>query len=329
MQHFKLAVSSSEKVLAYPGHKPDMGTGLEWSKLSEWQKRCRLELNYYMLNAQLTADQIAYGLGKGATITAQHTGAENCQMEFDSSGRKHLPCRYRQHRCNANFLAVQYLGADFDTLSSEAQIWEHPVVRKYASIIYNTVSSTFENPKMRVIFLLDDSIEDGEKYRHLVRAMQWLFENKPDPSCTDYCRLFLGNSAGNPVVTGNILPLSVAEEWGERYSRYLNSKKPPVKVAINYTVSGNQSARVKAFSAAVIRKLCDKVQFAVAFTRHETLKKSLVSVFYFINGGVIDESEAIEALRSAWSSHNRPEDFDPLVIWAKTHITASQGLPED
>jgi hypothetical protein len=128
-------------------------------------------------NVELTAGQLAHELRQGYGITTQH----------------------RNYRKAANFICGQHLGLDFDTgdqLSSIDRLLQDPFIAEYASILYTTPSHTAEQPRARVIFLLDRPVYDPAEYGRLAAALLWQFD-QADPQCKDPARLFFG--AGDPA----------------------------------------------------------------------------------------------------------------------------------
>lgn len=314
----KIAINTG--IVSKPGFKPDFGQGVSREQLTDWQRRTRYELTFKMQNVEATTSQIASVINQGGTVTAWHGGGADCRAGHE--------CKHRQHRCNANFLTAQHLGADFDNLGSEAELFENPLVREYGSIIYHTPSSLPGKPKMRVIFLLDEEIDDGPTYRQMVKAMMWKFEGKPDPACSDYCRLFYGNFRCNPVVTGRVLPLAVALDWLADYDA-AQPKAKPALTKLFTPESGEDSKRREAFGRAVLARACDKVRGAAQGNRHYELKRQAFNVGTFVAGGVLDEMTARQALEEAYRTHvANPPDMDALIDWAFDHARNSpQGLP--
>lgn len=334
MDTFKIATNLG--ILSRPGAKPDFGTGTPKEQLTDWQRRTRSELTFNMRNVEVTMSKIAQTVAMGGTITAWHAGGKSCKAGFETRNGETAPhvCRNQQHRCNANFVLAQHLGADFDQLTDESEVLNHPLVKAYGSIIYHTPSSKPGKPKMRVIFLLDTPVTDGATYRQMVKAMLWKFEGQPDPACTDYCRLFYGNRGCEPTVTGRVLPIEIAKEWLKEYQAYLDSQPKASNqtsriIQAGQNLSAQDEKRVKAFGGAVLTRACDRVRSAAPGERHYQLKKSAFNIFTFVAGGVLDEYEARRALEDAYRTHvANPVDMQDVLDWAVNHASAyPQGLP--
>jgi hypothetical protein len=330
-QLYKIAVNTG--IVSRPGAKPDFGNGVPRDQLTDWQRKTRAELTYGMVSGEATAQKIARFIRFGGTVTAWHSGGQNCKAPFELRDGQTVPhkCRARQHRCNANFILAQHLGADFDTLSSETELSDNALVRSYGSIIYHTPSSKPDRPKMRVIFLLDEPVTDGPLYRNLILAMQWKLEGKPDPACSDYCRLFYGNLGSQPTVTDKVLPLETAKDWLKEYETARPAKPAGLTQLItpNTNLSMSEQKRLKAFGGAVLNRSCDKVRSTYQGNRHYELKRQAFNVGTFVAGGVLSEYEARQALEEAYRSHiSSPPDMDDLIEWAFSHAREyPQGLP--
>jgi hypothetical protein len=334
-QQFRIAANTG--IVSRPGQKPDFATGTPYDQLTPWQRQTRSELTYRMVNGEATPQKIAKIIRAGGSITAWHTGGKDCQQPFEirnGDAQQHV-CWSKQHRCSANFTLAQHLGADFDNLESETELFENELVQQHGSIIYHTPSSYYQGngPKMRVIFLLDTPITDGPLYKDLILAMQWKFEDKPDPSCRDHCRLFYGNLGCEPIVTGQILPLATAMRWLSEYKANRPVKPTNVTRLIppGTALTPTEQKRTKAFGDAVLRRAEEKVRSAMPGNRHYELKRQGYNVFCYVHGGVIREMDARQALDDAYRSHvANPLDLKDLLEWCYENTRDNaQGLPAD
>jgi len=223
MQKFLVAIEST--IIASKGNKPDFG-GLDqdFNTLTDKQKSTLGSLSKKFQMYEITAKGIAEAIDRGYTITTQHKGGKDCQKTYskqvDIDRHKCHTKGKGHHRAKANFAVAQHIGADFDELTNEAQVFNHPLVMQFGSIIYHTPNSYVKDPlkpRMRVIFLLDEPVTDPIFYGELLRAMMWLFPDMVDKSCKDLCRLFYGCKGSTPTVTDKILPLEVAKIWVEQW----------------------------------------------------------------------------------------------------------------
>ena len=118
------------------------------------------------------------------------------------------------YRAGKNFISGQHLGLDYDNGTLESSIEalvEHDFIRDYAAIIHETASSTADEPRSRVIFVLDSPITDPQEYRLAAEALIWKF-GTADERCKDEARFFYGRKNARYQVLGNVLYKDVLQE---------------------------------------------------------------------------------------------------------------------
>jgi hypothetical protein len=108
----------------------------------------------------------------------------------------HPLCAWMDGRRSAeNFQLAQHIGVDMDTGTFESSIdclHEHPLVKEYGAVIYQTPSHQSHAPKSRVMFLLDEPIKTVDGYRLAIESVYSMFKGA-DPACVDPARFFFGN----------------------------------------------------------------------------------------------------------------------------------------
>ena len=90
----------------------------------------------------------------------------------------------------SNFLCADYLAVDIDHGVTLDEILNDEYTQKYCSFIYTTVNHSEENNRFRIIFELEEGIEDGQRMKHALSGISKKYGG--DPSCTDPCRMFYG-----------------------------------------------------------------------------------------------------------------------------------------
>ncbi len=98
-------------------------------------------------------------------------------------------------RVESHFVSSQLLALDLDQcpLDIDALESKYDWLQQYAFMMYPTPSSTKEQPKTRVLFVLDEPVEMSSRWRVLQLAiMEQFAELKPDEACKDPARLFYG-----------------------------------------------------------------------------------------------------------------------------------------
>lgn len=137
----------------------------------------------------------------------RRNGCNKCGS--DHCGRPH------GYRLNRHFAGVQTLELDFDTGDerSTPKYWQtDPIVARHAAFAYETLSSTFKNPRWRPVFVVDEPIDDPSYAR---RARLALISQFPwsDHSINDPSRFFFGAKRnGDSIFMGNVLPVAVVDE---------------------------------------------------------------------------------------------------------------------
>lgn len=119
-----------------------------------------------------------------------------------------------QWRDSKNFIKGGHIGIDFDTAdirSSIDYLRKDDFIRRYASLIYTTPSHTPEKPKGRVLFLLEQPIQQSSNYIKAVMSLLWLFSGltTPDEKCKDSCRFFYGSKNCEIELFDNTLPIDL------------------------------------------------------------------------------------------------------------------------
>jgi len=326
MQKFRIAFSTG--ISSEPGKKPDFGKfGTPWQELTPWQQLTKSRLTYHFRNHEMTMTNIFDRIQWGDTLTAWHTGGADCRLkETKLETGEVIPhvCKGPLHRLAINFLGAQHLGLDFDNVASVWEVVNHPLIQQYAACIYTTPS---HNPpdkiRLRVIFLLDEFIEDSKLYVSMVKGLMAKFEFKPDKSCSDPLRLFYGCFNAQLLDDNNILPLATAQAWAREYQEAQEAARPQMR----YYEPKPGDPRQLRFSDAVLDRAGDAIRAAQVGDRHYTMRDKLYSVACFVNGGVIDATEAYNKLLANCQAEKVAE-FESLWGWAIDHAPA-QGIPEN
>jgi len=144
-------------------------------------------------------------------------------------------------RTSENFICGQHIGLDFDSgtkASSMDCLAKDSFIAKYANFLYTTVSHTQEEPRSRVIFLLDKPIQQAVNYTNAVRSLLWLFDSA-DRQCKDAVRFFYGSLNCEMKHLGNVLTIDkikkIIADYQESSKR---EQKPKLK---NFTATATQT----------------------------------------------------------------------------------------
>jgi hypothetical protein len=151
---YLLAVNRSHR-----GKLPKDATPGQWAAFNDAFVTC-----------ELSPQEIADEIRAGHAIAAVHDG----------------------RRKRANWQLCQHIGIDLDDGSLDwDDVVNHPLVEQYAAIVHTTASHRPDAPRMRVLFLLEEPIEDADTYASIVGCFLRAFSTA-DPLCKDASRLFFG-----------------------------------------------------------------------------------------------------------------------------------------
>jgi len=119
----------------------------------------------------------------------------------------------------SNYIQGQHIGLDFDTedeRSSLDYLAKESFIAQYGSLIYTTPSHTQDNPRARVVFLLDTPIYQAQNYVMAATAMTWLY-SAADAKCKDAARFFYGSHHCDVEYMDHVLPLDVVKGIISKY----------------------------------------------------------------------------------------------------------------
>ena len=127
-------------------------------------------------NCELTPAELAAATNKGIAYCPQLSGPRKA----------------------ANFLASDIASVDVDGTWSLAEALAQPLVSKYATIVYTTVSHTEQQHRFRIVFALPRTITDPKEMSALLRSLALRLGG--DPSAVDATRISYGSSGSEPRV---------------------------------------------------------------------------------------------------------------------------------
>lgn len=145
------------------------------------------QFNDSFVNLELDPIDIANAIYTGRSFTTWHDGRRSLE----------------------NFTLGQHIAVDMDSgdeKSTFETLMNHSFVQMYANLIYTTPSHTEENPRSRILFLLDQPITDKDAYQAAAKFLCTLFDGC-DSACTDASRFFYGSLNCNIRIIDKVLPL--------------------------------------------------------------------------------------------------------------------------
>lgn len=116
---------------------------------------------------------------------------------------------YSGNRSAENFVRVGFLSLDFDNEFSEETgkgysldaLLNSEFVKQNATLLYKTSSHSSEQPRFRIVFVLERPIENKNELRAILRSLALRLGS--DIQATDPARLFYGNSHSASVLVRN------------------------------------------------------------------------------------------------------------------------------
>lgn len=143
-------------------------------------------------------------------ITKSYVNREVNVMDLANlvyGGHMFAPMLKSNYRNTENFLKGQHLAVDADHFTIK-ELLKDPFIKRYAALLYSTFSHTEEDPRSRVVFVLDTPIHQVENYRSALSTLLFHYPSF-DQSCKDPCRGFYGSYHCQQIeVPMNVLPLS-------------------------------------------------------------------------------------------------------------------------
>lgn len=207
-----------------------------------------------------------------------------------------------------HFISGQHIGIDMDTedeRSSIATLVDHDLVQMYGALIYSTPSSTPTAPRSRVVFLLDEAIENPYKYKAAIRTLSRYFPGH-DKGSAEATRTFFGNhrmhSEGMFIPRDSCLPLADLREMHAAQVKMDQKKHVP-----QYNYTGHDIDLSKFVSTCITKAVpgnrnnmcywmsCRLVEDGV----NEDEQEEVVRQFAAAMHGDFTEQEALNCLRSA------------------------------
>lgn len=167
-------------------------------------------------NLEIEPIDIANAIYTGRSITTWH------------NGRRSLD----------NFVLGQHIAVDMDSGDSRSAIDTLigiEFVQMYASLIYTTPSHTPQAPRARILFLLDNPIEDKDAYQQAAKFICSMFDGC-DTACTDASRFFYGSLNCQIEMFHKTLPLA---HLRMHYRRCATKLVKPVVVASRHATPQN------------------------------------------------------------------------------------------
>ncbi len=223
-------------------------------------------------NLTLAPTEIANLIYKGYAFTTWHDGRRSLE----------------------NFICAQHIGVDMDTgdeRSTFDALMSYAWVRMYASVIYTTPSHTPEQPRARVLFLLDKPIESATGYSEAAKFIISQFDGA-DVACSDASRFFYGSVNCDLMIPANYFPIAHLRHYYATWKLTQPRQAQPAP-----------AGERKAESSSLFEKLIAEMAMAREGSRNHTLNRvSFLAGKLVAEGGITDTDAEDNLLRAALQS---------------------------
>ena len=154
------------------------------------------EISWLQKPLQLSVNNRIYNKNELGDIQAFVEGWVNQELTIDQLAQSvrqgfAYSCQLKNTRNAKNFIASGVLSVDVDDGMTLQQAKDHPLVNASASLIYTSNSHTDDHHKFRIVFALENPIEDARSMSAAMRSLSLRLSG--DPAATDAARLFYGN----------------------------------------------------------------------------------------------------------------------------------------
>ena len=238
------------------------------------------------------------------------------------NGFAFAPVYHGKSRKKSEFKEAYHVALDFDVDADLDKICAHPLAQQFGSFGYSTPSSTPDNPKSRLVFVMMTPIGDYQRYETLVKALIKEFGGA-DEACKDATRLFFGSKGCKVKGIWSYLPAKAADAMIARYQEKIAAERPPQPQ--NVIVLPQTGGSSKYVAAAVEGELAFLRQ-AGKGERHQQLLKSAFAVGQLVGAdwaklGYNDALAAICGACGGWDSQAEVERV------ASSALTAGMAEP--
>jgi len=238
------------------------------------------------------------------------------------NGFAFAPVYHGKSRKKSEFKEAYHVALDFDVDADLDKICAHPLAQQFGSFAYSTPSSTPENPKSRLVFVMMTPIGDYQRYETLVKALIKEFGGA-DEACKDAARLFFGSKQCRVVGIWSYLPTEAANFIIERYEREAEAAKPQQPQNVIVLPQTGDSSR---YIAAAVESELAILRQAGKGERHQQLLKSSFAVGQLVGAdwaklGYNDALAAICGACGGWDSQAEVERV------ASSALTAGMAEP--
>ena len=239
-------------------------------------------------------------------------------------------CYQKNQRRKEFFQSSQLVALDLDELADLAlalpDLLADPDIADYATMVYPSPSCTPENPKYRVIFILETPVTDADAWERLQRGVLYHFRRlAPDPACKDAARLFYGNThaaSSGRFDPAKCLPMSVVEGWAAQAEAWEQAQIAQVAASRKQWATELTGTRREAWARRKLDDMITTLANAGEGQRHITAIKGhawalqIVSICITEGTGLTlaDAERALRQAMSAWPQDEKSKRHQDALI---------------
>jgi hypothetical protein len=191
----------------------------------------------------------------------------------------------KEPRSAENWTMAQYVGVDMEKHKNAHMdtATSHPFYQAYGYMGYTTLSHQWDDPRCRLVFLLEDPIDDREMWHWGAKAIADMFYPAADVASSDRGRAFLGNPNASITINGRYLS-------NHTFAMLSGERKRKHDASIIRPTSGKSSNDFSSTPVlATLGKWCDKIRLAAEGQRNTALNKcAFMAGRYLVDKGTSD-----------------------------------------
>jgi hypothetical protein len=141
---------------------------------------------------------------------------QNCELSFEDIAHElnlghAVSQQFEGRRQNDKYSCGQIIWLDYDHLNpgDPDVIMGNPDIQEYFAFCYDSPSSTLDNPRFRLGFVLEQPIFDPDYFTRVKKAFDYHFKvDGLDMTCSDPARWWAGNKGAGVMVRDVITPMT-------------------------------------------------------------------------------------------------------------------------
>lgn len=236
-------------------------------------------------------------------------------------------------RSNKTAVYAEVIGVDYDDLTDEHTLLNHPIVQQYALAVGHSPSHGQPwrtGARLRVLFRLDTPIEQRNepdekpvsvRYKNVVLSLLSQMPSGYDEKCVDVARFYFGCKDWFIVSPDKTLPILKLREW---YKALPQPEPEPLPDLPATQISDKQL--VAYIEAAVKNELADAATMHEG-NRNTQLNKAVFSLYGLVKTGVLDKTSIDAHLAAIARNAGYPEHSIQSVMRSAWESAEPRQLP--